>query len=487
MPRQEPSGQAPDVSVSGSQGVQVGTGNIQNNWMPKPPLDPAVLSGRNPHTAVAQLRQVSHDELVDFFAGAKPGDVSEILEVFSEADLPKLVAILGDISRRRAAELIGAIDSNKFPTGLDDVPVASEEITSKAVSLGWTDAGPLEKCMEGYARKCNNGHVLWSRSSGVVATTGSIDDYYWTTGDDCGFPIKDQETSPKSPYGTPGVRQEFQAGMVYSSMYGVFLIRDVACYENERGSGGWLGFPVSAEWRRREVSREFQPFEGGAIYSDAVDGLEGPRSFAVNEKVIGFIYSAYRLSQRDWRPVSKISPVVSSSRRRRLLQRLEIGLETDTFETAVYWDERNRPAIIAPEIWSYYSELGAEKSWLGFPTERARLRARASLNGSQSFEAGAVYWLPGVNPITVSNEVLNTISRITGTSTGIGNPVSREEPSGADGSGRIQHFENGVVTLRDGKYEVWLRPEPKPESRTKPMGFLRKLLESPGWPPPIEH
>lgn len=87
MPSEEPSGKVPGVSVGGSQGVQIGTGNNQYNaWMPKPPLDPAALGALNPHTAVTRLQQLSHDELVGFFARAEPGDVSEILEAFLAVD-----------------------------------------------------------------------------------------------------------------------------------------------------------------------------------------------------------------------------------------------------------------------------------------------------------------------------------------------------------------------------------------------------------------
>jgi hypothetical protein len=40
----------------------------------------------------------------------------------------------------------------------------------------------------------------------------------------------------------------------------------------------------------------------------------------------------------------------------------------------------------------------------------------------------------------------------------LGLPVSEDQPIGADGSGRIQFFDNGTVTLRDGEREIWLRP-----------------------------
>jgi uncharacterized protein with LGFP repeats len=39
----------------------------------------------------------------------------------------------------------------------------------------------------------------------------------------------------------------------------------------------------------------------------------------------------------------------------------------------------------------------------------------------------------------------------------LGFPVAAEEPAG-NGGGRWQFFENGVVTFKDGKRDVWVRP-----------------------------
>ncbi len=113
----------------------IGSGNSQfNNWGPKPPLDPAVLSGRSPHTAVALLRQLNHDELVDFFIRAQPGEVSEILDVFFYADLATLTTALADINRRKATELIRA-SSEDFHAVLKDLPEAAEAIAREAARL----------------------------------------------------------------------------------------------------------------------------------------------------------------------------------------------------------------------------------------------------------------------------------------------------------------------------------------------------------------
>ena len=136
----EPSGEVPDVSVSGGQGMQVGTGNAQYNaWVPKPPPDPIALGALNPHTAVARLQQLPPDELVDFFARAPSANVSEILEAFLVADKAKVVAALGDINRQKATELLKAVDVHGPLVAL---PEAAQEIARKAADLKWSDAAP---------------------------------------------------------------------------------------------------------------------------------------------------------------------------------------------------------------------------------------------------------------------------------------------------------------------------------------------------------
>lgn len=218
MPEHEPSGEAPDVNVSGGQGIQVGSGNTQYNLAPKQPLDPVALSGLNPNIAVARLQQLSHDELVYFFVKARPRNVAEIIEVFSEVDLVKFVATLGDIGHRKATELISPVGKDKILSILRDLPEAAEAIARTARRLGWVDAEPLELCLpDWYIRKHNNGRIFWSQPFGVLSTTGEIDDYL--TKSDIGWnpPMEDQETARTSPYATTGVRQKCMLGTVYSS------------------------------------------------------------------------------------------------------------------------------------------------------------------------------------------------------------------------------------------------------------------------------
>jgi LGFP repeat len=466
MANSEPPGEVPSVNVpvSGSQGVVIGSGNVQNNnWMHKLPLDPVALSGLNPHVAVIRLQELDDRELVDFFARAKPEDVSEILEVFYEVDLPKVATALADVRRRKAAELIRALDEDHNLALFDDLPEAAEAITRKATRLGWAHAGSVNIDAEGYIRKYKNGHLFWSPVFGTRATAGSIDDCI----DDIdhlpwGFPTGDQETAPISPYGTAGVRQEFQPSTVYSSKLGVFLITDAMCYENEGSSGGWLGFPVSGRERNGQFG-DLQRFEGGAIYSYVVEGPEVLRSFSVRREVMSV------LPDQGWRPVSHEAAVVSSSGKQGTVQRFEIELESGMHETAVYWNHEtafhlikaNQPVVVAPEVCDYYNKLGAEQSWLGFPISFRYTDASPSGYGAQDFEQNSVYWTPDNGPHAVSGTVIELLLKNPRVS--IGYPISEEQAVGDSESHRIQYFERGVVTMRDSEYEVWLPPDPLPE------------------------
>ena len=179
MPDIEPPGEAPRVNVSG-QGTQVGSGNTQcNTWGQRPPLDPVALAALAPHTAVARLQRESYDDLVDFFARAAPGDVSEILQVLLETDARLATAVLGDISPRKSQDLINTVQTRIQGMGyLHRLPDTALEIARKAAALRWVDAGHLEFSGPSYFRKFNGGRVFWTAGSGVCATVGAMDAYY---------------------------------------------------------------------------------------------------------------------------------------------------------------------------------------------------------------------------------------------------------------------------------------------------------------------
>jgi uncharacterized protein with LGFP repeats len=450
MSKQASSGEVPaNVNVSG-EGIQVGYGATQTNvWTTKAPLDSATLAALNAHAAVTRLQQLAHDELVDFFARARPRDVGEIIAVFLEVDEGKVIAALADICRPKATELIRTIDAAEILTAL---PEAAQEITRKAANLKWTDAGHLERLSTGYRRSYKAGHVFWSSKWGTRTTTGIMDEHYMTSDPGYGYPIGDQEAAASSPFSTEGIRQEFEVGTVYSSDNGTFRVIDEMCHEDEGASGGWLGFPIGEAIRNSSIAR-LQQFEGGNIYSRAD---KGSAALAVCRDVVDAMpgYPVFH-------PVSKQAAALSSFGVPGRVQYFESppGYGYGNEATAVYSSARYGTVAVDWRVWPYYRKLGREKSWLGFPIEPGRSMMWS--RGGQNFEGGMIYWRRETDPIAVPVAIMQLIQEEDTLAGRLGYPVSEEEPIGTSRHDRIQFFENGVATLQDQKREIWLRPDSK--------------------------
>jgi hypothetical protein len=352
-------GEVPAIDVSGGQGVQAGTGNVQYNaWVPIPPLDPVAMSELNPHAAVTRLQSLSHNELVDFFVRASADDVAELLTVFLEADEAKVVAVLADMNRRRSTELIKPLVA--AAQWLASLPEAVEGITDKATALKWVyaeSAGTLERFADGYVRKYKSGRVIWSDDHGAHAVSGEIEEFWTDNKELLDFPEGDSETTASSPFGTVGIRQPFEGITVYSSKHGVYAVDWISmeCYEGERGSAGWLGFPIGSDIEKL-WGGWIQPFEGGAIYS-----LDAGLAYAVSREVVDALPG-----DQEFLPVSKEVATKSSFGTSGTVQRFKVNLQGGVRETAVYSSEGHAVVfVVAPEVWSYYHELGGEGSWLG--------------------------------------------------------------------------------------------------------------------------
>jgi hypothetical protein len=471
-------GEAPAIDVSGSQGVQAGPGNVQyNTWASKPPPDLASLRALNPHVAVARLQRLSHDDVVDLFARASGDDATDVLAAFLETDAATVVAILGDISRRKATELIKPLvrTSNWLAT----LPEAAEAIARKGVALKWVHTGVLERLISaygpgysGYSRGYRNGRLFWHDKHGVGAVSGPIEtrraDNDWI-----GLPVGDQETAPSSPFGTDGVRQVFSNWTVYASKHGAFPIFSLKCFGEEGGSAGWLGFPV-AETQKSGI-RLIQRFEGGTIYASLAPNSKTYKAYAIRREVIE------ALSGWTVRPVSKETTTKSSYGASGTVQRFEVRQNDQWQETAVFSSADHGIIIVAPEIWNYYDELGGEGSRLGFPSpapERWHELTTVPVSprpavppavrpavghrhrtARQFFEGGFIYWRIEIGAFAVTGPVFETIAPDPALREELGWPVSEERPIGPGESDQIQFFDNGNVTFRDGKGEIWLRPE----------------------------
>ena len=94
------------VEVSRSQGVQVGSGNIQYLAQPaKAKLDPISLGFLSPEAALARLQQMSHDEIVDLFAHATPPEAADVIKALAAVDEAKVVSTVATHANTSAASI----------------------------------------------------------------------------------------------------------------------------------------------------------------------------------------------------------------------------------------------------------------------------------------------------------------------------------------------------------------------------------------------
>jgi uncharacterized protein with LGFP repeats len=199
------------------------------------------------------------------------------------------------------------------------------------------------------------------------------------------------------------------------------------------------GFPVAAAETHDGV--ESQRFELGVVYWSQTGTFAVPLEVAKCADELG-----------TWRPISASEDVGPSGvpGTSGTMQRFR---DPSGVELVVYSSEHGVHGV-AGGILAYYERLGGWESWLGFPLGRWQpLEGQGSLRWRQSFEGGNIYHRDGHDPLAVSCETQKLLDP------SIGWPVTEERPIGADGPDRIQFFENGVVTLRDGKREVWPRQQ----------------------------
>jgi hypothetical protein len=423
------------VDVGGSQGVQVGTGNVQHNWLLRSPRDFAAFAALSPHAAVTRIRQLPHDDAVDLFAQGPAEDLSEKLKALLQADESRAVAILADLHPRKAAELMSPHE-DKYPW-LADLPNAAEAISQRSVELTWdrdAGAGRLEraaqsfKLTDGYFRQYGQGRIYWSDADvQTCVVRGPIAALYLAAGgtaSELGFPIN-EEDSGESDLETEGSAQAFEGGIVISSSLGTYAISKEVANECRN----WLGFPISDAETHNDVTT--QHFEAGLVYaSDA--GTFTVRA-VVAERSDGWFPSSGEENVHSATAEGHVQPFKNAAGR----------------EMAVYSSGDTGVHRVVGRKLAYYVRLGGPASKLGFPTSAAT----PFMNGwIQNFQHGRIYDRPPGEPVAVSAETTALVPNR------LGWPLSEEKSVGGSADETIQFFEDGVVTGRDRGREVWVRP-----------------------------
>jgi hypothetical protein len=443
------------VNVNGGQAAQIGEKNtMYNTWYSKESLDLASLNALNPDAAVDRLRQVPHNELVDFFVRASSHDVADLLAAFLRIDSTKVVATLADIRGSTSEPLIATLTTEA--PWLGTLPDEVQAIGLRVEEQGWRTVGRLKlvyldpdtdkKIFKGYIRKCEKGRVFWCSRYGAHAVDGAIDDRLsgepWL-----GFPVSERRRAPNSPFGVSGICQSFEYGVIYSSKYGIYILGDATDrrYAHEGRTGGWLGFPMCD----MTATLPCQLFEGGAIYRGYAEDL-----YLVSRSVLN------KLPHGLWYPVSDEGPVPASPYSTE--GTAQEFRNVSGARVVVYSSEQLGIEIVSGRELEYYDTHGATRSWLGFPMDGnssrmfRRTPREASDTHEQHFEGGVLYRRRSSYPIGVPSATVNLLSRQLEINERLGWPISDESPTGASGGNRIQPFYHGAVIVRNGKRKIKL-------------------------------
>jgi hypothetical protein len=403
-----------NVNASNAQGVQVGDYGVQINvWEADRRLDAASLGELAPDHAVEQILAMGHDRAVVPLATADVEPAAKVLDVLLETDEALAVSLLADISRDKAEKLIAAVTAvSPGREWLQRLPEAADAIGGRGVDLKWTSRGWLER-------------VIYYR---VASNSGSF-----------------QLRKRRRKVAAPGYRRTYKEGRVYWSreadaraVTGVILDHYVSSGE----CGGPLGIPtgeatpIASAAGRRWVQR----FRFGAIYSNESSAIP------VTQGVVDYLDSLGGADQ--FYPLGTATAATSRYGTHASIQRFRGSSNA----SSVTVHDMGRAYGVSGDIESFYERPDGTSYWLGYPMSNV---TPLGSNLTQEFEGGTVFaGLPaGVVAVPVAS-----MNLITGSiRERLGFPVTAEIAAG-NGGDRWQFFENGVVTLRGGKREAWVRP-----------------------------
>jgi hypothetical protein len=409
-----------------AQGTQVGDHNVQNNdfsvqiYMRERDhrVDAASLRNLYPQQIVEVVRVMSPEDGEFMLAEAETDAAIVVLGALLQLDEALAVVLLGDLRRDKAEELTAAI-AEKTPgrEWLRQLPEAVEAIAKRGDGL--TSPGRLERAgyypyasssggrmhrkmpppAPVYRRVYRNGCVYWckeSGGSGARALAGVILDHYVASGECRGqFGIPVGEEAPVTFAAGDRSVQRFSSGAIYRHESSVIAVeREVADYlDRARGGVGQL-YPL-----RRKEAAALSPYE-----------------------------------TRGWKQRFQ-GPVSASS------------------ET-VYYLEKAKAHGVSGEIASYYELQNGAGGWLGYPMSDATDRG---MRVTQDFEGGTVFaGTPEAKAVGVPAASM-TLIRGKSMQERLGFPITGEEEWVGHGNDAWQFFENGVVTFRNKKREVWVR------------------------------
>ncbi|MEV0566541.1 hypothetical protein [Dactylosporangium sp. NPDC050588] len=467
------------TDLSGGQGVLSGNHNVQwNFWFGGRRIDAAMLEALSASAAAELVAKLPQAEAAQALAAMRVPPAAKVAWVLLHRDEALAVSLLGTMnpghSRPVVAELTATFD---WLEGLPDAAAAIEQVDVVHAAVLGDPAGPFARVSSGdthgFLRRYEQGEIRWSAKGDAQIIPES---YLAHHEDRLGFPL-----SPVTPAevpegsGTTGYLQRYQGGVVVSSAaHGSHAVWGGIgeYYDQVGGTRSWLGFPVSGEsavgpsgvgtigrHQRFEGDTVYRSERTGAVcvsrdideYHERCGGVTGTLGFPVGVRL-----------------TAGASPFGTTGEFQRFEGTYDYPSEILDRWTAeegvgsctVYVSEHGIHAVHSG-IGELYEGINGTTSWLGFPTS-GEIDARTDPGEEwccyATFEGGAIYWKSAHGAVAVSRVVADLLAGDAGLARRLGFPVTAERPMLHDVDDGVQHFEHGVVTIRGGVAEAWVRP-----------------------------
>jgi uncharacterized protein with LGFP repeats len=193
------------------------------------------------------------------------------------------------------------------------------------------------------------------------------------------------------------------------------------------GPSGWLGAPAGPESIPPDGVGRFRHFQGGSIYWAPATGAH---------EVHGAIRGLW--SQLGWErsflgyPATDESPTPDG-----------VGRFNHFQGGSIYWTPQTGAHEVHGAIRGLWSQLGWERSFLGYPltNETATPDGVGRFN---HFQGGSIYWTPTTGAHEVHGAIRGLWSQLGWERSFLGYPLSNEL-STADGASRYSLFQHGVI------------------------------------------
>lgn len=201
-------------------------------------------------------------------------------------------------------------------------------------------------------------------------------------------------------------------------------------YEIMGGNSSWLGLETDVI-RSINKSNLYQSFEHGKIYWSSNTGAWPVRDGAVSIRYsdVNAVYGYLGYPRGDEKPIIKNG--------------LQVGIWQPYEGGQIYWSsETSAWDIRYGAMFSRFSEIGYEGSYLGFPVAGEKKMTKSGVY--QEFQGGLMYWQPGHPSRDVSNKIIDGYSKVGYDASYLGRPLNNTY-CGLKNDGCWQLFEGGKV------------------------------------------